>query len=115
MAYYRILRDLSKGNKIIKIGQITSLSGLPQATLDRLAEVGAIAEVSPPPLSELPGWQTRAAKLEATGIITATQFLELKDYELIKKLFRVKDETIEAWKKQITDIWLSPPPQKRGG
>jgi hypothetical protein len=115
MAYYRILRDLSKGNKIVKTGQITSLAGLPQATVDKLEKVGAIAEVSPPPLSELPGWQTRAVKLADTGIITATQFLELKDYEIVKKLFRVKDETVEAWKKQITDIWLAPPPQKRGG
>jgi hypothetical protein len=111
---YRVLRDLQKGSKIIYTGSISNLDGIPPASIEKLIDNGAISEVSPPPLRELPGWTTRAAKIETLGIITATQFLEATDYEPIKKLFRVKDETIEIWKKQIVDVWLSPPPVKRG-
>jgi len=115
MTFYRVHRNLQKGNKVIPTGQITDLAGIPIQNIDKLITGGAISEVAPPPLRELPGWTARATKLETLGIVTATQLLAITDYEPIRKLFRVKDETIEAWKGQIVNIWLAPPPARRGG
>lgn len=102
MALYRIMRSLSSG---IKRDTVQSLHW-DRARLDKLLELGLIARVSPPPLTELPAWKARAEKLAAHDILDAEQFLETDD-ALLAKYLRNKPGTIKRLKTDVTR-WLQP-------
>ena len=105
MALYRTLRSLNHDGTRVLRDQVLTLTW-PQETIDKLIEVGVLAHVSPPPLTELPGWGARAKKLTAQDITDADQFLEADDSSLAKAL-RVKPVTVKRLKQEVTR-WLQP-------
>ena len=110
MAYYRILKPVSKGGPVGSLNQFAWLNDEQRA---RLVEVRAISRLSAPPLEELPGWERRSKKLRKFGIRTAEQFLELDDVEAVAEGFRVKPSTVERWQDEVLTWLIIPEPPKR--
>ena len=108
---YRVLKKLSLGDdKEIKIGGFTKLEWLTEAQVSRLMAVGAVSDVAPPPLSEIPGWQGRAKKLTVLGIEDAVQLLEEEPHILAPKL-KVRPATIVRWQAEVRR-WLTVEPRR---
>lgn len=105
MALYRTLRSLNHHGKRIERDRVLILTWPPE-TIDKLIEVGSLARVSPPPLTELPGWKTRAGKLVSHDILDAGQFLEAEEAKLARAL-RNRPETIRRLKAEVIR-WLQP-------
>jgi hypothetical protein len=105
MALYRTLRSLNHNGNRIERDRVLTLTWA-QETIDRLVEVGALARISPPPLSELPGWKTRAGKLASHDILDAGQFLEAEEAMLTKAL-RCRIDTVQRLKEEVAR-WLQP-------
>jgi hypothetical protein len=106
---YRVLRPLTTGHMPDDIVDGTRFSS---QILKVLLEKKALAEVRPPPLSELPGWEERAAKLRKIGVVTVRDLLDADDDEL-RRLFNYKrTSTITKWKKQAEE-WLHAEPGKK--
>ena len=102
---YRVLKKLSRGaDKILKVGEFTRLGWLTEGQVARLMAVGAVSEVAPPPLSEIPGWKGRSDRLETIGINDAVEFLEADPREVAKTM-RVKPATIARWQVEAK-TWL---------
>jgi len=112
MTLYRALRNLSRNERIIPDGTLTELHWLNLAQIDKLIEVGAVAEVATPPLVALPGWKTRAPRLGALDINTAGEFLEA-DSAFVAEQLHLKAETVERWKTEARG-WLTVPATDRG-
>lgn len=96
MALYRALSRLSG---VAERGALTPLAHLTPEQIGKLERTGAVARVSPPPLSELPGWSARAGKLAKVGIVDAEQLAEV-DTQLIRSALRVKEETARRYKQE---------------
>jgi hypothetical protein len=110
---YRVLKALSLGEgKTLGIGEFTRLEWLTGEQVVRLTGVGAVSEVAPPPLSELPGWQGRAVRLAAIGISDAATFLERDPHEIAALIKGLKAATIARWQAEARR-WLIAEP-KRG-
>lgn len=102
---YRVLKRLSLGgDKAVEKGEFTSLEWLDERGVSRLMAAGAVSEVAPPPLSELPGWKGRAERLAAIDIGDAVEFLEAEPDVLAPKL-RVKPATVTRWQREVKR-WL---------
>ena len=102
MKLYRVLRDLSSGERK---GDIVD-GGLFKH-LDALLKANALSPVSYPPLSELPGWTTRAEVVSSLGIITIEDFINAED-EALRKAFNHKTQrTIAKWRDELR-AWLVP-------
>ena len=116
MALYRIVKKLHVGKgHYLEPGSWSRLEWLDGEGITRLERVGAVGRVNPPPLIALPGWQRRARKVkEVTGgkIENAEQFLEA-DSKKLAELVRVKETTIEKWKKEVLG-WLTADPATGG-
>jgi len=110
MAIDRVLKSLSKGDRIIPKGSIICDGDLPDANREILRNMGALAIISAPPLVEVPGWKVRANRVEPLGIETADQFIEADNTEL-RRVFRSSDERIDRWKQELID-WLTIPEKK---
>lgn len=105
---YRVLRPLSTGHEP---GQL--VDGERFKKLDALIEVNALAPVSFPPLSELPGWKTRAKKLAAENVVTVQDFLDAEEGTL-KRIFGHKTtRVISKWKKEVKDWLVVDGPKKK--
>ena len=108
MSVYRVLRPLSTGHEPGDLVDGTQFKGL-----DALVEARALAEVKPPPLSELPGWTTRAEKLGGEGIVTAVDFLEADD-ELLKEALNYKTmRNINKWREELKGWLVAGKPKKK--
>ncbi len=105
---YRALQNLDFKGQIVKRGSLLRRNRFKPSTAAKLLRVGAIAEVRPPPLAVLPGWETRARRLEKLGIITVIDLLEGGDEQetAIKRAFRIRPETLERWKAEA-EGWLT--------
>lgn len=103
MALYRIHKPMDKPG--LKVGGIDSLKWLRPDQIAILIDREIVSRVAALPLSEIPGWKTRANKLIALNIGDAEQFIEA-DINVIKKALRAKPETIQRWKKELIDQWL---------
>ena len=77
--------------------------------LDLLLLHRAVAEVKPPPLTELTGWMTRAELLAECGIIDAAQFIEADNDRLMEILNIKRDSTIERYKAEVRSTLLPAP------
>lgn len=97
---YRVMRDMAYSRDIVLRGAFHRLEKIDEMGIARLLERRAIAIVSSPPLSVLPGWKARSARLEESGIDTATQFLGA-DSGAVAILFGRKKEIIEKWKREV--------------
>lgn len=102
---YRVLKTLSLGEgKVLRVGEFTRLEWLTEGQAARLMAVGAVSEVAPPPLAEIPGWQARSERLQAIGIKDAAEFLEA-DPHRIAETMKVKAATIVRWQAEVKK-WL---------
>jgi hypothetical protein len=109
MTLYRVLRALTTGHVP---DDVVDGSRFSPRVLEALLRVRALAEVRPPPLSQLPGWGERAAKLRTIGVVTARDLLEADDDE-VRRLFNYKrTSTVVKWKKQAEE-WLHAEPGKK--
>jgi hypothetical protein len=100
---YRVMKPLSTGHiqgEVIKGTRFKT-----QDIVDALVRVGAILEISGPPLIELPGWKLRATKLNKLGVNTVNDFLAGGMGTLAKQL-DYKEKTLERWYKEIEEVWL---------
>ena len=87
MTVYRALMKLDRGSKgVIQRGQIIVDRGWKETYIDRLIEVGAVAPISAPPISTLPGWGDSDEVLAGIGVTTADQLLEANDEAIMSAL-----------------------------
>lgn len=70
---------------------------------------GTLAEVSTPPLVELPDWDERAQILAQVGVVTVSDLVVTEEKEL-SKLLKRPTKTIKDWKREVLE-WLNPEPQ----
>lgn len=110
---YRILIDIRRGETTLLRGSLTRLEWLSPAIQERLVTRGAVTPVGTPPLTVLPGWQLRGAKLARIGIADAVQFLEA-DVDRVAGFMRVKPVTVVGWQQEVTG-WLSAGPSPPSG
>lgn len=96
-----------KGNRRVKKGDVTELASLKDSSKEILQAQGAISRVSGPPLSALPGWKTRSAKLKPLGIKNVEQLLGVRD-EILAEHMNRKPSTITRWKLEAKDWLLAP-------
>lgn len=96
-----------KGKRRVKKRDVTELASLKDSSKEILQAQGAISKVSGPPLSALPGWKTRSAKLKPLGIETVEQLLGVADEDLAEHL-NCKPSTITRWKLEAKDWLLAP-------
>jgi hypothetical protein len=106
--FYRVLRPLSTGHRP---DDIVSGARFKPGILKVLLEKEALAEVRPPPLSELPGWETRAEKLKEIGIVTVRDLLEADDDEVRRLFNRRRTSTVAKWKTEA-EKWLRVEPDR---
>ena len=100
MALFRVIVRLDKGDKTIPPGAFTRLEWLKPRAQEILQSVGAVSEVGAPPLAVIPGWKTRAGKLEEVGIDDVVQFIEADTAVICQALDR-KPETIEKYRAEL--------------
>jgi hypothetical protein len=91
-------------------GDIIQDGDLKPKTIQALLSAGTLVRVSTPPLSELPGWKTRAKLLAKAGIITVQDFIEADKAKLIK-VTKKTATTVNRWKAEAKKaIEVNPPP-----
>jgi len=96
---YRILRNLSTGPRR---GDIVDERHFKNAEIiDILIGVNAIAPVSGPPLTELPGWERRAQILAEHGIENTMTFIETDNAALMGIFNYKREATIEKMKEEV--------------
>ena len=110
MALYRVLKPLAKGKNTIYAGTFTRLEWLADGNRELLARVGAVAEVSTPPLAVIPGWKTRAGKLEEVGITDVVQFIEADTGAICQALDR-QPKTVEKYRTELLRWMTADAPQ----
>lgn len=108
MPIYRVLKDLSFGEKVVNAGAFLPHTRFKPENIAILEERGAIARINPPPLHIIPGWSTRAAKLNKAGIQNAEQFLE-GDINTLAESAGVSVETVAKWQTELSTHWLNTP------
>lgn len=102
MALYRALRTLSNG---VQRGALTALSGIADADIVKLEQVGAVAKVYAPPLVALPLWRTRAKQLEPHKITTIDQVIEA-DPAFLATACTITVEDAEKWQKEAAEVLM---------
>ena len=107
MAWYRALKSLSNG---IGKGQVFAGNVLRASSLPVLEERKAIARISAPPLTALPGWKTRGEKLGKAGIVAVEDFLD-GDAGLLAKALKAKPEQVVKWKEEVIQLLTVPKPK----
>lgn len=96
---YRALCNLQEGDRVIPVGSIFEREYKP-SVLSVLFEVGAIAEIVPPPLAILPGWAVRSARLAEIGINDVAEFLQ-GDVDVIAARMRCASSLVERWMQEV--------------
>lgn len=108
MTVYRALMKLDRGSKgVIKCGQIVVDRNWKPGYIDRLVEVGALAPISAPPISTLPGWGDSDEVLESIGIVTADQLLEASD-EAVMRALEIDSMQLAQMRADVVN-WLTVP------
>jgi len=95
---YRLLDNLSyKDGRFLAVGTLQRLDDLSDRVIGILLERGAIAIPATPPLATLPGWDTRAKRLERScEIVTIMELLDA-DPARIAATLRTRADTVKAW------------------
>ena len=105
MTLYRVLKPLEKGKNTLYPDTFTRLEWLSRRGKLVLIDVGAVAEVGVPPLAVIPGWKTRAGKLEEVGIENVVQFVEA-DTDVICRALGRQPKTVEKYRKELLG-WMT--------
>lgn len=113
MPLFRVLRSLSKRERVIPAGELTDLHWLTDEQRQKLMAVGAVAPIQTPPIAALPGWKTRAAKLITAGIYTVEDALETQ-VAALADAGGVRHDTAERWLRELRE-WVVVPPTDSGG
>ena len=100
MALFRVIVRLDRGSTVIQPGSFTRLEWLSPRKQEVLQSVGAVSEVGSPPLAVIPGWKTRAGKLEEVGIEDVVQFIEADAAVICQALDR-QPQTIEKYREEL--------------
>ena len=108
MKLYRALKRLDTGHKP---GQL--VDGGRFKHLDKLVAAKALAEVASPPLSEVPGWTTRAEQLKPHGVVTIADFLEADDGTLKEAFNHKTTRSITRWREELKGWLVVDEPRKR--
>ena len=84
---YRVIETVTmdKGPRFV-MGSISTLKGVSSGTIRALIKKQRIAEVQPPPLKILPGWEEKAKLLEPLGILDVGQLVAADTKQVAKKL-----------------------------
>jgi len=109
MATYRVIKQtpLSTGHKQ---GDLVDGARFKPPVLDALIKSGALSEAAMPPLSELPGWATRAPRLASIGVLLVSDLLDADTVTMkaIRSEFRYKTNApIRKWQAEALE-WLKP-------
>ena len=112
MTLYRALKSLQTKRGLIPAGDFISSTAMPPAALAKLEEVGALAVLHAPPLSELPDFEG-AEPLATIGIVNADQLLEADSGKIIERL-NIDVTTFHAWCVEVSN-WLIIPARAAGG
>ncbi len=107
---YRILRPLARDGqtRLLPEDGPSALEWLSPEQHQQLIDCGAIAPIHAPPLSELPGWESRADRLQAAGISSVVDLLAATDIDAISEMAGVRPATIRRWQREAA-AWLMPP------
>jgi len=105
---YRVLKHLDTGHVP---GDV--LDGRMFRALDKLVAAGALAKARTPPLTELPGWTTRAEMLREIGIVTIENLLDMDPQRGTELFNHKRDSTFVKWTEEAKS-WLLTPTPKRG-
>jgi len=103
---YRILEDLwnLSTNRRIPMGALDQMKDASQKDIQKMIDLGRISEVKPPPLSILPGWTSRAAKLAEVGIKDVSQLASADIGQVAEEL----DVSEEGLQESVADAlrWI---------
>lgn len=105
---YRLLDNLSyRDGRFLEKGTLQRLDDLSPGKIAILLERGAIAIPASPPLAALPGWETRAKRLEGRcEIVTIIQLLDANPQSVATAL-RTRAETVRAWQAEAEQFLQS--------
>lgn len=104
MTLYRAFRKILAGEEVINIGDFVSSTRFSENDLKRLVRVGALGDLSAPPLSVLPEFADVYERLLEVGITYADQLLE-KPVEEVATLLNVPKEEVVVWRSMVRR-WL---------
>jgi len=95
---YRLLNNLTyKDGRQLEQGTLQRLDDLSERVIGILLERGAIAIPQTPPLATLPGWETRARRLERSADIVTIMDLLDADPVRIAAMLHTRADTVKAW------------------
>lgn len=105
---YRLLDNLSyKDGRFLAAGTLQRLDDISPRVIGILLERGAIAIPATPPLATLPGWDSRAKRLErGCEIVTIMDLLDANP-ETIATALRTRAETVRTWQAEAEQFLQS--------
>lgn len=109
MTIDRVLRDISKGERIIKKGGLIFDGDLPERNREILREKKVLSPISAPPLAAVPGWEDRAERLREYDINTIEDYIEA-DNNLLRKVFRAPNARVDGWREELINWMIIPSP-----
>lgn len=109
MIAYRVLKHLDTGHVP---GDV--LDGRMFNALGKLVAAGALVKAKTPPLTELPGWATRAGKLRGVGIVTIEDLLDMDPQEGTRLFKHKRASTFIKWVEEAKSWLLTPSKPKSG-
>jgi len=109
MATYRVIKNTPLSTGQVQ-GDLVDGARFKPPVLDALIKSGALTEAAMPPLSELPGWATRAPRLASIGVLLVSDLLDADTVTMkaIKKEFKYKTNApIKKWQGEALE-WIKP-------
>ena len=107
---YRVRKLLSTGHQP---GDVVQGTDFREGVAEILVEKEMLVEVSTPPLSQLPGWRTRAKALARAGIITVQDLLDTEEEAIRKAVEHKTTRAVKKWKQEAVK-WLTAPESNCG-
>jgi len=109
LALYRVLKKLDTGHMP---GDV--LDGRRFKALGKLVAANVLVKARTPPLTELPGWATRAHRLRGIGIKTVEDLLDMDPQRGTKLFGHKRDLTFIKWVQEARS-WLLTPTRPKSG
>ena len=106
MTTYRVIKRNTPLNSGHRYGDLISDTEMKSRVIEALLANNIIVQASTPPLSELPGWEKRAEKLETVGIITIQNLLDTEPAEIAILLGYKRHSHIAKWQDNARE-WIA--------